>query len=81
MPSTDQLRFGARVVVGAGRVALSRLRFGPLRPSWTWRTELLRMVMRESLDGAVRRGIPWLRGIQEAGALPSPALALSLIHI
>ncbi|MBW2281583.1 MAG: alpha/beta hydrolase [Deltaproteobacteria bacterium] len=61
------LRFLATVIAGAFSVVLRRLFRGALRPTWTLRTELLRMSVRATLMGSVRFGVPWLR------SLPSPA--------
>jgi epsilon-lactone hydrolase len=64
-----RLRLLAEVVVTAVAVAIARLQRGPLRPTWSFTTELAAMVQKRILTMSKRRGIGWLREVQRT--LPS----------
>lgn len=57
----------------AAATLLRRARRGPLRPSWSLRTELMARTVRRVVLRSKRRGIPWLREVQATLQLPSPA--------
>jgi acetyl esterase/lipase len=58
------------------RVAVSRMRRGPARPTWSFRYELLARTMRRTFDVIAARPIPDLRAAFDAMAnTRSPALA------
>jgi len=59
-----RLRFTGRILLGMCRVVARRLARGPLRPSWSLRTELLHMAMRTAFDTWVEWGIPWARSFE-----------------
>lgn len=61
-----------------GGVLVGRLRRGPLRPGWSFRTELVSAVMRRTLMASKTRGIPWLR--QATGALPESSAAIRRVR-
>ena len=48
------------------RVGLRRLSIGALRPAWSLRAELYQALIRAATDRSRRRGIRWLRAMQEA---------------
>ena len=64
------LRYVAGAALGTARVTARRLVRGPARPSWSWRTEVVREAVRLSLDGGERWGIQWLRDLQGRQADP-----------
>jgi acetyl esterase/lipase len=67
-----RLRLLGEVVVVAIAVALGRLRRGPLRPSWSFATELMAMVQKRILTLSKRHGIGWLREAQQALPAKTP---------
>ena len=68
------LEHGAVVVARTAGALLRRAMRGPLRPSWSLRTEVVQTVMRTTLMRSKTKGVPWLRDVQAAGGLPSKVL-------
>jgi epsilon-lactone hydrolase len=60
------------VLTTAASVAVARMQRGPLRPGWSYLTELLARVNRRVLDTSKVRGVPWLREIQRAMPSQTP---------
>lgn len=67
-----RLRLLVEVVATAIAVAIARLQRGPLRPSWSFATELAAMVQQRVLTMSKRRGIAWLRDVQRALPAATP---------
>lgn len=66
------VELGAIAAATTARVELRRLTMGPRRPSWSRRAELYQALVRALTDRSRRRGVHWLRAMQEAGPMPLP---------
>jgi acetyl esterase/lipase len=62
--AATRLRLLAEVAATALAVARARSRRGPMRPSWSFATELVAMTQKRILTMSKRRGIAWLREVQ-----------------
>ncbi|RIK97899.1 MAG: alpha/beta hydrolase [Proteobacteria bacterium] len=71
MSEASLAQIAAIAASAMARATSRRLARGPLRPSWTWRTELAAAVMRAVLMESKRRGVPWLRSALSKSKLPS----------
>lgn len=72
-PSVTEL--GLHAAGDFARLAFRRLTRGPGRAGWSWKVEIARTLMYESLMRSKERGIPWLRAAQEGLPVRSEFLA------
>lgn len=63
---------GGIMVDAMARAAWRRVTRGPIRASWSWRTELMAAAMRGVLMESKTRGPHWLRSALEVTPTPSP---------
>ena len=59
-----RLKLLAEVVATAVAVASARRKRGPMRPSWSFVTELVAMAQKRILTLSKQRGLSWLREVQ-----------------
>ncbi|MGI9432577.1 MAG: alpha/beta hydrolase [Myxococcota bacterium] len=74
-PTPSLAALGLHAAGDFARLAFRRLTRGPARTGWSWKVEIARTLMYETLMRSKERGIPWLRAAQEALPARSDFLA------
>jgi monoterpene epsilon-lactone hydrolase len=72
MPSLAGL--GAHAARDVAAMSIRRVVHGPARAGWSWRVEITRTLMYQTLMRSKERGIPWLRAAQELMPIRSALL-------